>query len=203
VYSDNSGEIGSACAKLGWLHDTLVPGIPQTNALIERTNQSLVSLTITCLVEAGLPPCFWSFAAPCAAFLRNVRKVNGVCPYNKAHGTEFAGNHIPFGARVSYKPSPTKKTDTHLKWAAPSRVGVFAGYKLHSGYRWKGEYLVWDLDEFLHRRFAQIGPTIFLFSCAHLTSRKDVICMISKYSFRSNRSTNGSMQPLRVGARAP
>jgi hypothetical protein len=34
------------------------------------------------------------------------------------------------------------------KWDARGALGVFAGYRLHPGYAWKGEYLVWELDSF-------------------------------------------------------
>ena len=65
------------------------------------------------------------------------------------HHSEFSGNHIPFGAKAYYKPSPTKKLDNVTKFGPTLRVGVFAGYKVLSGYTWKHEYMVWDLDDFL------------------------------------------------------
>jgi hypothetical protein len=36
------------------------------------------------------------------------------------------------------------------KWDARGALGVFAGYRLHPGYIWRGEYLVWELDSFQH-----------------------------------------------------
>ena len=56
MYSDVSGEIRVACSNVGILHDKSQPGVPQTNALIERTNQQLLTKTIVSLLEAGLPP---------------------------------------------------------------------------------------------------------------------------------------------------
>ena len=64
MYSDCSGEIRVASTSVGTLHDKSQPGIPQTNTLIERTNQLILTKTIVALLEAGLPPCYWSVAAP-------------------------------------------------------------------------------------------------------------------------------------------
>ena len=33
------------------------------------------------------------------------------------------------------------------KFEEPSRIGVFAGYDMLSGYAWSKQYLVWDLEE--------------------------------------------------------
>ena len=54
-YSDNSGEIKKACKGLNILHDKAQDGMPQTNSLAERNNQTIIGKTITCLLEAGLP----------------------------------------------------------------------------------------------------------------------------------------------------
>ncbi len=50
--------------------------------------------------------------------------------------------------KVLYKPSVTKSSEVDGKWAAPSSVGIVAGYVMHPGYKSKGEYLVWDLFDF-------------------------------------------------------
>ncbi len=63
-YSDNSGEINKACHKLESLQDGSLLGVHKTNSLAERNSQTIISKTIACLLEVGLPPCFWSFAGP-------------------------------------------------------------------------------------------------------------------------------------------
>eukprot|EP00972_Heterocapsa_arctica_P094782 13978310-Heterocapsa_arctica.AAC.1 len=63
MYSDSSGEIIQACSDLGILHGPSRPGVPQSNAMIERTND-ILETTRTSLIQAGFPECFWSFAAP-------------------------------------------------------------------------------------------------------------------------------------------
>ncbi len=44
-YSDNSGEIKKACKELIILHDGSQPGMPQTNGIAERNNQSIINKT--------------------------------------------------------------------------------------------------------------------------------------------------------------
>ena len=65
LYSENSGELKTACRTAKILHEGSQPGVPQTNDVIERTNQDIVCDARCCLDAAGLPPYFWSFAALC------------------------------------------------------------------------------------------------------------------------------------------
>jgi transposase InsO family protein len=148
MYSDQSGEIRVACTKVGILHDKSQPGVPQTNALIERTNQLILTKTIVALLEAGLPPCYWSFAAPCTCFNLNTDFENGDSAWALTHGEEIQLKRFPFGCKVLFKPSSTKSSETDGKWSSAASVGVFAGYMMHPGYKFKGEYLVWDLLDF-------------------------------------------------------
>ena len=43
-----------------------------TNSIAERTNQFILTATATCLLEAGLPPCFRRTAIHCVCHLLNV-----------------------------------------------------------------------------------------------------------------------------------
>ena len=133
MYSDQSGEIRKACRDLGVLHDKSQPGVPQHNAMIERTNQHILTKTIVSMLEAGLPPCYWSFAAPCVALNMNTDFENGKSAYALTHGEEFSGKRFPFGSKVLYKPSSTKESDSG-KWDLAGSVGVFVGYVIHPGY---------------------------------------------------------------------
>ena len=74
VYSDNSGEIGSALKKLNLMPENSQPGRHETNAIIERENQDMQGGIKTLLEEAGLPLEFWSFAAEHYTFLHNVHR---------------------------------------------------------------------------------------------------------------------------------
>ncbi len=76
----------------------------------------------------------------------------------KTHGSEFKGLRFPLGCKVTYKPSVTK-IDLG-KWDEPSSAGVFAGYRLQSGYTWHDEYLVWDLDELIDADLSKMATNI-------------------------------------------
>eukprot|EP00972_Heterocapsa_arctica_P047654 7028038-Heterocapsa_arctica.AAC.1 len=45
MYSDSSGEIIQACSDFGILHEPSRPVVPQSNALIERTNLDILEGT--------------------------------------------------------------------------------------------------------------------------------------------------------------
>jgi hypothetical protein len=64
VYSDNARELAHAARAVDAGHEMSTPGLPRTNSVIERTNQVVLAGATACLLEAGLPPCCWSFAAP-------------------------------------------------------------------------------------------------------------------------------------------
>ena len=95
-YSDASGEIKKASKLLRISHERSQPGVPQNNGIIERANQDIIVGTIASLVHAGLPPCFWSFAASCYCMLDNTNDSKGPSPWALTHRSEFEGLRIPF-----------------------------------------------------------------------------------------------------------
>ena len=147
VYSDESGELKAACHQLSIVHELPQPGIPKTNAIAERQNSDVLAMTRSSLVAAGLPACFWPYAAPCVCFNDNMREGEYGSAWTLTHKKEFKGKLFAFGCGVWFKPSPTKYTPT--KWDGRAMFGIFAGYKINPGYNWSGEYYVWDLDQFL------------------------------------------------------
>ena len=84
--------------------DHALPGRPPTNSLAKRNNQFVIATTTTCLLEAGLPACFWKFAMRYVCHLLHVKPgeddVSAGC---KLHGAEFNGEKIHFGALVYFK----------------------------------------------------------------------------------------------------
>ena len=62
LYSDRSGEIKSALKSLRIMRKTSLPGVPRTNAVIERTNRDILEGVRSVLIRAGFPACFWTFA---------------------------------------------------------------------------------------------------------------------------------------------
>ena len=53
-YSGNAPELKLACKNLGIVHELSLPGVPQNNAMVERTNLDILEGTRSCLVCAGL-----------------------------------------------------------------------------------------------------------------------------------------------------
>ena len=58
AYSDQAPQFDEAMHEMKIPIDHSLPGRPQTNSIAERTNQFILAATATCLLEAGLPPCF-------------------------------------------------------------------------------------------------------------------------------------------------
>ena len=150
AYSDHAPQFIEAVneMKIPIVHS--LPGRPQTNSIAERTNQFILTATSTCLLEAGLPPCFWRTAILCVCHLLNVepsdRDLSAWC---KLHGSDFAGKLIPYGARVNYKPPKTREAGQLHKFGPDSIPGVFAGYHIGPGMHWSRQYKVWPLSEFV------------------------------------------------------
>merc|ERR1712078_780423 len=62
-------------------------------------------------------------------------------PWERRHHSAFEGLRIPFGAAVRFK--PPKSLAKRLPKFGPNAVpGIFLGWHIHPGGRWKGEYLV-------------------------------------------------------------
>ena len=70
--SDQAPQFVKACKELKITLDTSVPGRKVTNSLAERNIQFLVTAATTCLLEAGLPACYWTFAVNCVSHLLNI-----------------------------------------------------------------------------------------------------------------------------------
>ncbi len=136
-----------SCKELMMARDGGQPGVPHTNGIIERSNQLVIGGTATCLIAAGLPPCYWSYGRPCFRFNLNTQSICGSSPWERTHGSAFLHPRFPFGCLVVFKPNEVRTTDH--KWALKAEYGVFAGYRLSSGYKWRGEYLEWRLSECL------------------------------------------------------
>ena len=152
AYSDHAPQFIEAMNEMKIPIDHSLPGRPQTNSIAERTNQFILTATSTCLLEAGLPPCFWRTAILCVCHLLNVEPNDDeLSAWCKLHGTDFAGKLIPYGARVNYKPPKTREAGQLHKFGPDCIPGVFAGYHIGPGMHWSRQYKVWPLSEFVHQ----------------------------------------------------
>jgi hypothetical protein len=73
IWSDGSHELKYGIKHLGWNHPKSTPGISQTNSVAERQVRDVQAGTRALLVQAGLPACFWCFAAPHYCFGTNTK----------------------------------------------------------------------------------------------------------------------------------
>ena len=129
LYSDNADELIGAARNLGAPREASQQGMPQTNGIIEREVQDMLTGTRTLLVAAGLPGHVWSYAAPCYMRLDNCvpRAKTGQSAWSVRYGEEVRGQRIPFGAAVILTPSPTNVVP-HKPLPAAS-FGIFLGYR--------------------------------------------------------------------------
>ena len=65
AYADKAPEFEVGMKQLKIPLDHSLPHHLQNNSLAERNNQFIMTTTTTCLLEAGLPPCFWNHAVEC------------------------------------------------------------------------------------------------------------------------------------------
>ena len=148
AFSDQAPQFVKACRELKITLDTSVPGRKVTNSLAERNIQFLVTATTTCLLEAGLPACYWTFAVTCVSHLLNIEELEDGSAWQKMHKAKFKGPMIPFGAKVTFKPSDARSRSQGTKFDPKGLVGVFAGYVVEAGNNWSRRMLVWNLQDF-------------------------------------------------------
>ena len=148
IYSDNWEALKKAVRGIRATWEGSLPGVHKSNAIIERCNQDILYGARVCLGQAGLPGCFWTYAAPYYCHIENILEdPDGNSAWKARHGSGFTGRAIPFGCGVFFLPSPTHYTN-HKTLPAMS-YGIFLGYRLAPGGRWNGEYIVQDLDTFI------------------------------------------------------
>ena len=148
AYSDQAPQFVNARRELKIPLDTSVPGRKVTNSLAERNIQFIIGVTATCLLEAGLPACYWPYAVSCVSHLLNIEDLDEGSAWQKMHKEKFKGPAIPFGAKVVFKPSDARKREQDTKFDPKGLIGIFAGYVLESGQKWSRKMLVWNLIDF-------------------------------------------------------
>ena len=156
--------------------DTSLAGKTKHNSLAERTNQFVLVATTTCLLEAGIPPCFWMYAIRCVSHLLNIEPNDDeVSSWCKLHGEEFKGKMIPFGALVYFKPSDARAREQQHKFDPMGIPGVFAGYSLGPGLHWSRKYRVWALCDWTKQNLAyDAGKPIAKLRTPHYTEKVEL-----------------------------
>ena len=153
-YSDNAPEIVAAAIHCGWRNPTCYPGDSKANGKAEINNRRVLEGTRTVLTQAGLPAIFWPYASRYWAMSHNItsRGAGRMSPWELRHKKgKFHGEKIPFGALIDYLPSKNKEQKESVVWDSRGRAGIFLGWHLQPGGKWKNEYYVADLTGFNRR----------------------------------------------------
>ena len=136
--------------ELGWIHLLSIPYRHESNAVAERSIGVVKGGARSTLLGAGLPPKWWPLATRHFCFSLNINKFGDetVSPWQLRHGGhDFDGLRIAFGALCEFRPVQPK-LDRMPEFAPRAVEGIFLGYVLIPGERWKGDYLVADLADF-------------------------------------------------------
>ena len=176
AYSDDAPQFDKAMKALKIPMDTSLAGKTKHNSLAERTNQFVLVATTTCLLEAGIPPCFWMYAIRCVSHLLNIEPNDDeVSSWCKLHGEEFKGKMIPFGALVYFKPSDARAREQQHKFDPMGIPGIFAGYSLGPGLHWSRKYRVWALCDWTKQNLAyDAGKPIAKLRTPHYTEKVEL-----------------------------
>ena len=201
VYSDGGSGIMHACSQRNVNSDQAQPEIHETNGIIEKYNQRLIDGTRTLLVQAGLPPVFWAYAATCYCMLSNLvgkapdqERFPGQTKWHACTGAAFTGHMVPFGSAVYYL--PTKDRYTTSKAAPRQRVGVFMGSRLQHQAKWSGEYVILDLDVFTNKHRGIDASELWGDVYHHITKRVDPIKPLCFPMKRRYDYLNGTLQGM-------
>ena len=142
LYSDNALEFISAAEILKIKHNQGQKYRPQSDALIERTGQTIQTLARCLLFQSGLPLSFSSYALSCAALVMSTI-VHGKQEQNAwfaRNGKEFPGLVRPFGSEVVVK-MPVE-IDGRSKLDCTGSRALYLGPHLQAGHVFRGQYNV-------------------------------------------------------------
>eukprot|EP00439_Symbiodinium_sp_Y106_P022683 s2641_g2.t2 len=159
VKSDAAPELTEAVEFLGWLPDPGVPNDPFHNSQLERAIRTIKEGTRACHLKAGFPHNLWprsieyfcaarSFSEPAPIHANDTPETQefkeGKTCYEVANkGEPFSGYKIPLGALVYYKPPGHRDLPAFDPRTYP---GIFCGWRLDSGYKFRGVHLVLDYE---------------------------------------------------------
>ena len=159
VKSDCAQELTEAVKYLGWLPEPGIPHDPFHNAKLESNIRRIKEGVRAIHLAAGFPHELWprsieyfcvakSFTTLAAIHPNETddakRLKQGWTAYEAANnGEPFEGYRVPLGALVYYKPpSHTSKP----AFEARTVPGIFAGWRLDSGYKHKKVHLILDYE---------------------------------------------------------
>ncbi|CAK9025348.1 Dynein intermediate chain 2 [Durusdinium trenchii] len=154
IYTDNSRELIAGIKELGYRHQTSVEYVDSSKSFIEREVRNMLEGARTNLVQSGMPLQYWPLAIQHFAMATNTSDQldSSPSPWELRFGEMFEGMAIPFGAKVLFWNNPNRADNTAGKLSPTSVEGVFLGYHVQPGHKWRGElvaYIHHTKDRFL------------------------------------------------------
>ena len=148
IYTDNAPELKSAVEYLGYRHQTSIEYMDSTMSFVEREVRQMLEGCRTNLVQSGLPERYWPLAMQHFAFAHNVQLSlgNEQTPWERRFEEAFVGPLVPFGCKVLFWNNTSRLDDSSGKTSPRACEGLFLGYHMQPGHKWKGEFLVCKLE---------------------------------------------------------
>ena len=159
VKSNCAPEVTEAVKQLGWLPEPGTPNDPYHNAQLERLIRTIKEGTRADHLKAGFPHSLWprsieyfctarSFTQPVPVHPNDPPRITaykeGKACYEAANGGQpFNGHRVPPGALVYYKPPNHKDLPAFNARTFP---GIFCGWRLDSGFKFRGVHLALDYE---------------------------------------------------------
>jgi hypothetical protein len=112
-----------------------------------------------------MAPGWWPYAGKhftCARnFTRQFQRNDDLTPYDSRHPTQkFVGVLAPFGCLIDFKPSPVRGKIVS-KFSARAVPGIFLGWHMSPGGRFKGDYLAITLEDLKLKTFTR-NPILYI-----------------------------------------
>jgi transposase InsO family protein len=118
------------CLERGIQPEKSIPRSPQQNAVAERSNRTLLTMTRALLLNANLEKKYWGYAMKHAAYLdtRLKSRDTNKTPYEAWHGEKHDDTDlITFGAKLTFRHHDEDK-EIDPKLDMPGHEGIFLGY---------------------------------------------------------------------------
>jgi hypothetical protein len=159
--SDGAREFAKAAEDVGFAHDPSTPNRRIHNPHAEREILTLKEGGRSALVQSGLSHECWPLAVSHFATSRTAFEKSPQYPkqtrIQAATGAAFAGEAIPFGALVHYRPSNLRDLGAFSARAVP---GIFVGWLLGPGLKFSGEYRALDYNALLNQLPSRRTPQL-------------------------------------------
>ena len=152
---DRAPELSAGCDRLGWIHEPSAPRQRLHNPVAERGIRTIKEMSGTLLEQSGFNNNEWHLSVEYGDFATAITKISkcdeGKTQYHAAVGHPFAGKMFSFGQLIWYKPPAGTEP------AAPQTLpGLFIGWDVQPGVRFKGLYRVCDYQQYQKDREIKI-----------------------------------------------